>query len=206
MSVTPISYVQLSGVKLKAAYQAHRKAWEDCDRCSLCESRRTSKGSVVLARGRLPCDILFIGEAPGRSENAIGAPFIGPAGKLLDKLVNRATEVLPLFYQNWTYAITNVVACYPTDEDGKTRQPEETEAWKCSPRLIDFIELAKPKGVVLLGKVAAKLGSLSITNPMLEILELHHPAYLLRKGGNLADPDCRRFILKLAEFISQRKA
>lgn len=50
--------------------------------------RLTTK--VCLLRGSIPCDILFIGEAPGESENAMGYPFVGPAGKLLDRIVGEA--------------------------------------------------------------------------------------------------------------------
>lgn len=47
---------------------------------------------VCLARGAVPCDILFIGEAPGQSEDALGKPFCGPAGKLLDQLINESVN------------------------------------------------------------------------------------------------------------------
>jgi uracil-DNA glycosylase family 4 len=45
---------------------------------------------VVLVRGSVPCDVLFIGEAPGQSEDVVGRPFVGPAGKLLDRIIEDA--------------------------------------------------------------------------------------------------------------------
>jgi uracil-DNA glycosylase len=62
---------------------------------------------VVLCRGRLPCDVLFVGEAPGVSEDVLGRPFVGPAGKLLDTIVERALD------GQYDCAMTNLVACIP---------------------------------------------------------------------------------------------
>ena len=84
-------------------YQRHREKWKGCERCSLYRGRR----SVVLCRGKLPCDVLFVGEAPGVSEDVLGRPFVGPAGKLLDEIVERALD------GQYDYAITNLVACIP---------------------------------------------------------------------------------------------
>ncbi len=67
-------------------YQLHVLNWKDCERCYL--SQRRTK--VVLCRGTLPCDVLFVGESPGKSEDVLGEPFIGPSGQLLGKIVQKA--------------------------------------------------------------------------------------------------------------------
>ena len=69
----------------KSLYQSHCEKWQDGCGAEICELAN----KVVLCRGRLPCDVLFIGEAPGESENVIGLPFVGPAGKLLDKMIKK---------------------------------------------------------------------------------------------------------------------
>jgi DNA polymerase len=95
--------------------------------------------------------LLFIGEAPGSSEDICGLPFVGRSGELLDALIEKAfPSHVP------SLAITNVIACAPweTKEHSlaqrKVRQPSENEAAACSSRLSEFIDAAQPKGVVLL--------------------------------------------------------
>ena len=65
---------------MTSSFQQHREKWRDCQSCLLNKCRNR----VVMARGKLPSPILFIGEAPGESENVVGLPFVGPAGRLLD--------------------------------------------------------------------------------------------------------------------------
>lgn len=84
-------------------YQKHKNKWSDCTRCHLCRGRQ----HVVLCRGKIPCDILLAGEAPGVSEDVIGIPFTGPAGHLLEQMITRAWD------GQFDYCITNVVGCLP---------------------------------------------------------------------------------------------
>jgi uracil-DNA glycosylase len=67
-------------------FQLHVNRWGDCQQCELHRVRH----KVVLARGRVPCDVLFIGEAPGASEDVLGLPFVGPAGHMLDYIIERS--------------------------------------------------------------------------------------------------------------------
>ena len=88
----------------------HYNRWKDCTQCDLCEGRR----NVVLARGKIPCHVLFLGEGPGLSEDVAGKPFCGPAGKLLDEQINYALDTedwISLDYPR--IAISNVIACIP---------------------------------------------------------------------------------------------
>lgn len=63
--------------------------WKGCTLCSLHEGR----ANVVLCRGVLPCDVLVVGEAPGHSENVLGEPFVGPAGRVLDHILKESVGV-----------------------------------------------------------------------------------------------------------------
>ncbi len=129
-------------------FQMHVDRWHDCLRCPLGETRN----KIVLARGQLPCSILFVGEAPGESEDSEGLPFHGPAGKLMDVIIQRAIgwmEPVP------RYALTNLVCCMPKDDRGnKTGEPEDSHVKACKPRLEEFIGIAKPKLVVCVGKLS----------------------------------------------------
>ena len=131
-------------------FQLHVKTWSDCTACKLHETRK----KVVLAKGDIPADVLFIGEAPGKNENLTGTPFIGPAGNLLTRMIGHAKE------QSGTslrMAFTNIVACIPVDENGKkVHEPEKECVKACEPRLVEFVRLVKPKAIVLVGKEANK--------------------------------------------------
>src|SRR5262245_29940694 len=117
--------------------QAHINKYKDCRACGLWETRR----SVVFARGQVPAEVCFVGEAPGISENLLGEPFVGPAGHLLDRIIQQAslwyTEVLKR--PPPTYCLTNLIMCIPLDEDGvKAAEPSPVEVEACSGRLKEF--------------------------------------------------------------------
>ncbi len=128
-------------------WQKYKKKWQSCQRCSLCERRK----KVVLARGKIPCDILFIGEAPGHSENVIGTPFIGPAGKLMQRIMDRALD------GQHDYALTNLVACIPLEKNSnKLQEPPEECIEACEERLQEFMDIAVPDVVIAVGGLAEK--------------------------------------------------
>jgi uracil-DNA glycosylase family 4 len=156
----------------------HVNLWHACTKCPLSLGRQ----HVVLARGSVPADVVFAGEAPGASEDAVGKPFVGPAGRLLQvSVIDRIWEGLP--EPKPTYALTNLVACLPTSEDGmKIGEPETADIKACSSRLQQFINLCKPKLVVAVGALAAKwLPTLTYDAKTVEIM---HPAAIIR--ANLA--------------------
>ena len=153
-----------------------------------CALKRTAK-SLCFARGSDQARIMFIGEAPGRDEDLQGKPFVGRAGKLLDRML--ASIGLS---ENEVY-ITNTVYWRPPGN--RTPTPQEIES--CAPFLARQIELLKPDIIVLLGGAAAK----SILDTGEGIMRLRgkwltyhsdgrdiptiatlHPAYLLRTPGD----------------------
>lgn len=169
-------------------YQQHVARWKDCRLCGLCENRQ----HVVLMRGRIPCDVLFTGEAPGESEDAIGKPFIGPAGKLLDRIIRQAFTAVPRALEStgpeeYTCGFTNLICCIPRDADGtdKLAQPPEESIKACSPRLKEFIAICKPRLIVCVGALATKwvpktLAGTGYAEPALKLLSIVHPAAILR--------------------------
>jgi DNA polymerase len=119
-----------------------RAGLEGCARCALHE-RRTK---LVFGVGDPSADLMFVGEGPGADEDAAGDPFVGKAGKLLDKILAAAGIVREEVY------ITNVVKCRPPGN----RDPEIEEIVTCLPFLRKQIELVNPKILCALGRHAAQ--------------------------------------------------
>jgi len=164
--------------------------WKLCRKCDLHKTRK----NVVLGAGSAPADVLFIGEAPGKSEDLLGMPFIGPAGKLLSAMIDMALQWSSLGTKPRIY-ITNACACRPTDSPlGENRQPTGDELWACYQRLEwECKQIARPKVVVFLGKVADAAARKLFPSAT----ALQHPAYILRQGG-IGSPPAIKFIRELA--------
>lgn len=111
--------------------------------------------NVVLGRGTFPCDVLFVGEAPGRTEDDNGDAFSGPAGIFLeDDIIAPAEKDARV---SLSKGFTNMVGCIPLGEDGNKRLEPTNECIKsCTPRLLDTIRLFRPKLIVEVGKIAEK--------------------------------------------------
>ena len=114
-----------------------------CEKCDLCKTRT----NVVFGVGNPNAEVMFIGEGPGQNEDLQGEPFVGRAGKLLDKLL----FAVDLDRQKNVY-IANIVKCRPPSN----RNPEQDEAQTCLNYLRNQVILIKPKIIVLLGSVALK--------------------------------------------------
>ena len=130
--------------------------------CPLCKLSRSRKNAVP-GEGQLSAKIMFIGEAPGRSEDEKGRPFVGAAGRILDELLKKAgIERSQVF-------ITNIVKCRPPNN----RVPKEDELTACRPYLDRQIALIKPKVICILGRTAysSLLGGSSITANRGKIME-----------------------------------
>lgn len=115
---------------------------KQCKKCRLCKNRN----NVVLGTGNKNTRLMFIGEGPGADEDIQGIPFVGKAGKLM----NRAFEAIGLKRED--VYIANIVKCRPPSN----RNPEEDEANACLNYLRNQVILVKPQIIVLLGSVALK--------------------------------------------------
>ena len=149
--------------------------------------QRTGSQQTVFARGRPDAEVLIIGEAPGSEEDARGEPFVGRAGRLLDRALGAAGLADRVF-------ITNTVFWRPPGD----RNPSAQEQAVCEPFLDRTIGLVRPKVLLLLGAASSKSvlkqegGILSIRGRWFErtsddgslrtpALPTLHPAFLLRQ-------------------------
>ena len=172
------------------------KPFNNCKRCGLHRYRR----KIVWGRGEVPARILFIGEAPGKSEDALGKAFVGPSGRLLSLAMEKAREIAGL-RSIPSYYISNVCACRPTDEaSGPNRQPSPEEALACWPRLSVLYDIVKPRSVVFLGRVAETYCKEAFPAGV----HLPHPAYILRLGGE-SSTQYRTFCRDLAEVYKSTR-
>ena len=166
--------------ELEAPYnnldEFHRLICE-CQKCPLGKTRN----NFVFGVGNPQADIVFIGEAPGEKEDLLGIPFVGRAGKLLDKILSAIKLSRDDIY------ICNVLKCRPPNN----RNPLPIEVEKCEPYLINQLKIINPKLIVSLGRVSAC--TLLKTNKSLkdlrnqqfkyadiDLLVTYHPAALLR--------------------------
>ena len=115
-----------------------------CTACPLAEGRT----QAVFGVGDPNADLMFVGEAPGKEEDLKGEPFVGRAGKLLDKLLAEEMELT----RDSCY-IANVLKCRPPGN----RNPRPDEIASCRPFLEEQIERIEPKVIVTLGNFATRL-------------------------------------------------
>lgn len=202
-----IKVVKKAAPQIKT-YKEHKAEWGDCNNCSLCSTRQ----NVIFLRGSIPCDVLFVGEAPGFSEDVIGKPMVGPAGKLMDHIIQRSLEATaPSDGLKW--AITNLVSCIPLGDNGsKTEEPPEEAIEACLEKLYELITIAKPKAIIFVGKLSAKHVSpieVKLTPNQPEISEacqftsIDHPAFILRSDVSFQELLIQRAVASVSDVFSE---
>jgi DNA polymerase len=172
-----VSAVPVAAVETLEEYATATAA---CTRCRLAEGRT----QVVFGAGNPGADLMFVGEAPGFHEDKQGVPFVGQAGKLLDRLLGGVGLSRDDVY------IANVLKCRPPGN----RDPQQDEIEACEPHLFRQIELIEPKVIATLGNFATKLLSgrplgitrvhgqeqeLTIAGRSVLLYPLYHPAAAL---------------------------
>jgi DNA polymerase len=156
-----------------------RETLGDCNRCRLAEGRT----HIVFGDGNPQADLVFVGEGPGETEDRRGLPFVGRAGELLTKMIEKGLGIP----RSEVY-ICNVVKCRPPGN----RTPLADEVAACSPFLDGQIAALKPRVIVALGKPAASLllgRDVPITKVRgtwhdyhgIPLMPTFHPAYVLRR-------------------------
>lgn len=126
--------------------ESYERLVEEIRRCRKCPLHRTRKNAVP-GEGPLKPTVMLIGEAPGRTEDEQGRPFVGMAGKILDASLEKAGMPRSKVY------ITNVVKCRPPGN----RDPKPNEIQSCLPYLKRQIALLQPKVIVALGRISGQL-------------------------------------------------
>lgn len=187
-----------------------KKIHEDYNKECLCTLKQTAI-QAVFGDGNPNAKIVFIGEAPGKSEDEQGKPFIGRAGKLLSEML----EIIGLKREN--VYITNIVKYRPP----ANRDPAHQEKIDCAPWLHAELNFIKPDLIIFLGrhsmihflpelKISEAHGKLvhrNIPNIITEyFLPLYHPAAALYNGGMRAILiDDFKKIPKILKIIQEKK-
>ncbi|MGC9012239.1 type-4 uracil-DNA glycosylase [Thermogladius sp.] len=159
-----------------------------CTKCPLHLSRK----NPVPGEGDVNSPVLIVGEAPGRTEDETGRPFVGAAGHFLTELLYSIGVDRSKVY------ITNVVKCRPPEN----RDPTDEEIAACSPYLVRQIKLIKPKAIIALGRHSArflyqlaglkwtsmtrehgKVRSVEILGLKVKLVATYHPASALYNPG-----------------------
>jgi DNA polymerase len=128
---------------------ALRDAVQHCEGCPL----HANATQAVFGEGLLSAEVMLVGEQPGDQEDRAGAPFVGPAGKLLDRALDEAG-----IDRRKTY-VTNAVKHFKWRARGTRRihdKPSWTEQMACRPWLEAELALVKPRALVLMGATAAQ--------------------------------------------------
>ncbi|OGL41712.1 MAG: hypothetical protein A2161_18035 [Candidatus Schekmanbacteria bacterium RBG_13_48_7] len=172
--------------------------------CSLCKLH-THRTNLVFGDGNPNAELMFIGEGPGADEDFQGKPFVGRAGKLLDRII------AAMGFDRKDVYIGNIVKCRPPDN----RTPEADEILACSPVIFKQIKIIKPKVICCLGLPAAQT-ILKTNQPMkslrgkffnfggIKVLPTYHPAYVLR-NPNIARPLVWEDVQKIMDLFGKKK-
>ena len=171
-----------------------------CQKCPLSQTRN----NFVFGVGNPQADIVFVGEAPGKQEDLQGVPFVGRAGKLLDKILAAIELTRDDVY------ICNVLKCRPP----QNRDPLPFEVEQCEPYLINQLHLINPKLIVALGRISActilktKESLKNLRNRIfkyagIDLLVTYHPAALLR-NPNFKKPAWEDFQLIRNKYLLQQ--
>ncbi len=149
----------------------------DCTRCQL-HSNRTH---IVFGEGNPAARVVLVGEGPGKEEDRLGRPFVGPAGRLLGRIITA------LGWRRAEVYICNVIKCRPP----RNRDPGVDEIAQCGPFLRRQLRAIRPQAILALGSFAAQF-LLASQQPIsrlrkrvhqfegIPVVPTYHPAYLLR--------------------------
>jgi DNA polymerase len=193
----PVREKGQSGALKEAALKALSEEIGDCKRCRLSEKRT----HMVFGEGDPDARLMFIGEAPGREEDLQARPFVGDAGMLLTRLIEK------MGFRRGDVYIANIVKCRPP----MNRDPESDEIEACKGFLERQIKIINPDVIMSLGRISsltligdAKLKITAVRGTFFDYLGIalmptFHPAYLMRnpKDKWLTWSDAQKVIERL---------
>ena len=139
--------------RAKIAGETFEEVREQAKTCKACDLWRNATQTVFGEGGGVAPKVMFVGEQPGDQEDLSGKPFVGPAGKLLDKALEEAGIDRRKVY------VTNAVKHFKWEPRGKRRihkKPNATEIAACRRWLDAELALIRPKVIVCLGATAAQ--------------------------------------------------
>ncbi|OGW56285.1 MAG: hypothetical protein A2Y81_09435 [Nitrospirae bacterium RBG_13_43_8] len=193
-------------MKLKeASLKALREEIGDCRRCKLAAGRK----NIVFGEGNPDARLMFVGEGPGREEDLQARPFVGDAGMLLTRLIEK------MGFKREEVYIANIVKCRPP----MNRDPERDEIESCRGFVERQIEIISPTVIITLGRISSQtlLGNATLKMTAVRghffdyrgipLMPTFHPAYLLRnpKDKWLTWSDAQMVLDKLRDTEEQEK-
>ena len=189
----------------EASLKALREEIGDCRRCKLAAGRK----NIVFGEGNPDARLMFVGEGPGREEDLQARPFVGDAGMLLTRLIEK------MGFKREEVYIANIVKCRPP----MNRDPERDEIESCRGFVERQIEIISPTVIISLGRISSQtlLGNATLKMTAVRghffdyrgipLMPTFHPAYLLRnpKDKWLTWSDAQMVLDKLRDTEEQEK-
>lgn len=184
---------------------ALKRVYAQAKACTLCPELASTRKNVVFGSGNADAELMFVGEAPGANEDEQGVPFVGQAGKLLEKLLAE------IELQRSDVFIANTIKCRPPGN----RDPLPLEIENCREYLYDQVELIEPKVICTLGNFSTKLlrddptgitklhgrpELVAVGQRMVRLYPIFHPAAALYTPRMLAT--LREDFLRLPELLA----
>lgn len=185
--------------------------WEHCTKCTIGEHAThhvlwevVSARTMEIVKERVRVDMMIIGEGPGLGEQALGRPFVGPAGQLLRSTIQ---ETQPA-YADLTICLTNLVACRPYSErlaSPLNRAPSKDEITACMPRLASIMFMLKPEMVVAAGVLPDTYmkRTLKMARIMPTYFKIAHPSAIIRSCRKQDREDYRQTFSNLFLFLEK---
>ena len=136
-----------------------------CRKCGICSVKGINP--FISGRGNINSNILVLGEAPGKNENELKSPFVGPSGQMLNFYLKEL---------DIDCYISNAVKGQPIDDKGNNRTPSPSEIECCRPFTIELIRTMKPKVIIAVGRIA--IVQLIKVNHILELMRGSHIMFL----------------------------
>jgi uracil-DNA glycosylase family 4 len=127
--------------------EALKVVYSEARACTKCPQLAATRTTVVFGSGNADADLMFVGEAPGKNEDEQGLPFVGQAGKLLDRLLEE------IGLRRGDVFICNTLKCRPPGN----RDPHPAEIEACEDYLLKQVDLIQPRVICTLGNFATKL-------------------------------------------------
>jgi uracil-DNA glycosylase family 4 len=182
-------------------FQAHCRKWQFG--CGNVECEQAKK--IVLMRGKVPCDVAFVGQAPGPSEDSCGQPFVGPAGQTLDTLIEASIP------PSLRLAFMNLVACQPYDIHArrKVMEPSVDQVERCLPRLEELLALCRPRLIICVGSQARDwldpkaFRFTAKVDGDIPRVAITHPSALLQGNVMWKDAEARRIVIALRDAVEE---
>ena len=197
--ITYYEIVEDTMAEINQEFEMLKQECLQCQKCDLCKTRT----NVVFGTGVDNAEVMFIGEGPGENEDLQGEPFVGRAGKLLDKMLTAVD-----LDRNKNIYIANIVKCRPP----QNRDPKPEEQEQCIEWLRAQVKMINPKIIVCLGRIAAgriiksdikitKEHGLWFQKGGIQMMAMLHPAAVLRDPRR--KPDAFDDFLKLRDKINE---